>query len=157
MFIIFGFRSKLKRGCYLGIHYCSACRDFRHYYIMREVKQFTLFFIPVFWWTTGWYIGCSSCGTGRKIDRQQAEELAARYQNQPQEQLSYDIYQYASNQAMNLENSDLSLEIVLERTKEHFPGVILPEPELRTLIRNVLAVQEHRRNQLQVQDDIFQN
>ncbi len=73
--ILFGFRGKRKR---LGTVFteCPQCHRACSQVVARTQRWFTLFFIPIFPFSTTFLTVCSMCSGATKIDRARAEHLS---------------------------------------------------------------------------------
>lgn len=76
MFLLFGFRRKLAELALVQL----ACRNghVAAHRIVRLTSWFTLFFIPVIPYSRRYLSVCSMCGLQLRIERSEAEEMAAR-------------------------------------------------------------------------------
>jgi hypothetical protein len=74
--ILFGIRSRRNR---LGtvITECPQCHQTCSQSIARVRRWFTLFFIPIFWFSTRHFTVCSMCSGAARVDRAHAEHLAS--------------------------------------------------------------------------------
>jgi hypothetical protein len=79
--ILFGFRARRKR---LGAVFneCAQCHRACSQVVAKVQRWFTLFFIPIFPFSTKYYTVCSMCSGATKIDRARAEHLAKTGQHQ---------------------------------------------------------------------------
>lgn len=78
MIIIWGSRVMDKTLGYSGIRYqCSNCNNASQYRIFRRRKWFTLFWIPIFPFSSEYYICCPICNFGQKISKEEAEKQLA--------------------------------------------------------------------------------
>jgi hypothetical protein len=75
MLIIFGFRSRVKNVAMLQL----ACRNghVAAHRLVKIVRWFTLFFIPVIPFHTRYVTACSHCGMQAKWTKQEAETMTA--------------------------------------------------------------------------------
>lgn len=144
MFILWGFRGKLLKPRYMGIRYCRRCGQFRHFYLMRLVQQFTLFFIPVFWWTKAYYLGCESCESARKLEKEEYLKLNQQYENFPDREKCTEIFEFCFALAKNRENTPENVEKLFQLLKERFDLRGFDE-DFKKMIMNILAVEEAAR------------
>lgn len=83
MLIIWGSRSMDKTlGETERSYECQNCHNVSHYRIFSRKEWFTLFWIPIFPFSSTHYISCPVCNFGKKIKKQEALEQLA---TQPQE------------------------------------------------------------------------
>jgi hypothetical protein len=76
VFILFGTR---RRRTTLGtvLLLCQRCKRPSAHALVKVRSWFTLFFIPVFPFSTTYATACPMCGAATKIDKAQAEQLEA--------------------------------------------------------------------------------
>lgn len=80
MFIIWGSRVKETTLGNLGaIWRCDHCNNDSHYRVFKRATWFTLFWIPIFPYSTKYYVTCPVCGYGKEMKKAEAEELMAQY------------------------------------------------------------------------------
>lgn len=85
--ILYGWGTKIKKLCFIGQYYCPSCGVFQNHYVMKRVFRITIFFLPIFWWTKGYYVVCDICANGKKITRQEADELVQTNQEMYREEV----------------------------------------------------------------------
>ncbi|HUD69458.1 MAG TPA: zinc ribbon domain-containing protein [Acidimicrobiales bacterium] len=73
--ILFGFRGRRKRLATVFIE-CPQCHRTCSQVVARTQRWFTLFFIPIFPFSTKYFTVCSMCSGATKIDRTRAEHLS---------------------------------------------------------------------------------
>ncbi len=69
MMILYSWGTKVKKSTYLGLRPCANCDGYTHYYLFRQVRYFSIFYIPIIQFTKSYFIGCSSCMRGTQIDK----------------------------------------------------------------------------------------
>jgi hypothetical protein len=74
--ILFGLRGRRKRLGTVTTE-CPQCHRTCSQAVGRAQRWFTLFFIPIFPFSTRYYTVCSMCSGSTKIDRAQAEHLSS--------------------------------------------------------------------------------
>ena len=73
MFIIWGSRGMDKTlGETERTYQCQHCNNVSHYKIFRRRNWFTLFWIPIFPFSSKYYISCPICNFGSKLKKQDA-------------------------------------------------------------------------------------
>lgn len=55
---------------------CETCGNHAAHHLVRRVRRFTLFFVPLFPVGTRYYDSCVACGRVREVSREQAEAAA---------------------------------------------------------------------------------
>lgn len=75
--LIFGFRVTEALLATLG-YVCDRCGREAAHHLVRRVRKFTLFFIPLFPVGTKYYDTCTFCGRVQQVPKEQAEQVAAR-------------------------------------------------------------------------------
>ncbi|MCR5641311.1 MAG: zinc ribbon domain-containing protein [Lachnospiraceae bacterium] len=75
MFILYGTRRKIKIDRSLGNRVCPNCHHTVEQSLAREKAAATIFFIPVFGWTTKRMIYCPCCGTAKMLSRSEYKEM----------------------------------------------------------------------------------
>lgn len=83
MMILYSWGTKVKKSTYLGLCPCANCDGYTHYYLFRQVRYFSIFYIPIIQFTKSYFIGCSSCMLGTQIDKTAAKEYKERYARFP--------------------------------------------------------------------------
>lgn len=151
MIILWGFRNKLLKPVYMGIRYCRHCGKFQHFYLMRSVQQFTLFFVPIFWWTKEYYVGCGTCSMAKKISKQEYTALHEEYQTFLSVEQTKDVFEFCVDMAKNRENIPENIEKLFNQVKERFDLRGFDE-DFKKMIMNIFAVQEAARNQPRIVD-----
>jgi hypothetical protein len=76
MFIIFGWRTTMRRVAMLTL-LCHVCRNQAAHPLDKLTKKFSLFFIPVFPFSTRYQLTCTACGTSQPVMKDTARELIA--------------------------------------------------------------------------------
>ncbi|WP_216591565.1 zinc-ribbon domain-containing protein [Streptomyces brasiliscabiei] len=74
MFIIFGTKGYLYQLAILTL-VCGQCGNPAAHTLRKRVTKFTLFFVPLFPFSTKYQTQCTFCGAEQKIDAEQAERL----------------------------------------------------------------------------------
>lgn len=73
MFIIWGTRTMDKTmGYTLQQYQCGRCNNASNYRIFRRRKWFTLFWIPIFPYSSKYYTTCPICNYGRELQKEEA-------------------------------------------------------------------------------------
>ncbi|MET0694339.1 MAG: zinc-ribbon domain-containing protein [Propionibacteriaceae bacterium] len=57
---------------------CETCGNNAAHHLVRRVRRFTLFFVPLFPVGSHYYDTCVACGRVREVSREQAEAAAAQ-------------------------------------------------------------------------------
>ena len=78
--IIFGTRSYLYQLAILTL-VCGRCGNPSAHTLRKRVTKFTLFFVPLFPFSTKYQTQCTFCGAEQKITKEQADQLLAQAQN----------------------------------------------------------------------------
>ncbi|MER5225825.1 zinc-ribbon domain-containing protein [Streptomyces flaveus] len=94
--IIFGTKGYLYQLAILTFM-CGSCGNPAAHTLKKRVTKFTLFFVPLFPFSTKYMTQCTFCGAEMKITKEQAEQLQAQGTNphggqthgQPQQQQPY--------------------------------------------------------------------
>lgn len=73
--IIFGFRSMVKLLATVNL-VCNNCRNPAAQQVVRRMRWFTLFFIPIFPVSVSRTMTCTFCGVTSTLSKQDAEHLA---------------------------------------------------------------------------------
>ncbi|WP_326699803.1 zinc ribbon domain-containing protein [Streptomyces sp. NBC_01754] len=77
--IIFGTRGYLHQLAVLTM-VCGWCGNPAAHTLRKRVTKFTLFFVPLFPFSTKYATQCTFCGGERRIAKEEAEQLAAQAQ-----------------------------------------------------------------------------
>ena len=149
MFIVWGFRERLKKSFYMGIRYCQHCNEFQHVYGMRIVGQFTIFFIPVFWWGKEYFWGCKACNYGKKLNKKEYSEMAEKYLGFLKEEETNDIFEFCCGLARGRENTEENVQKLLEMVQERFDLKGFDD-DFQVMIKNILILEEYKANQPQI-------
>jgi hypothetical protein len=82
--IIFGTRRYASQlGMVLLV--CGRCRNSAAHALRKRVTKFTLFFVPLFPFSTKYSTQCTACGVEHSLPKEQAGQLlASRYATQQQ-------------------------------------------------------------------------
>ncbi|MBT2491331.1 zinc-ribbon domain-containing protein [Streptomyces sp. ISL-96] len=75
--IIFGSKSFLYQLAILTL-VCQSCGNPAAHTLRKRVSKFTLFFIPLFPFSTKYTTQCTFCGAEQKVTQEQAEQLQAQ-------------------------------------------------------------------------------
>ncbi|WP_335935652.1 zinc-ribbon domain-containing protein [Streptomyces sp. PTD5-9] len=76
--IIFGTRGYLYQLAVLTL-VCGWCGNPAAHALRKRVTRFTLFFVPLFPFSTKFATQCTFCGGEQRISKEQADELLARH------------------------------------------------------------------------------
>ncbi|CAL9468232.1 hypothetical protein SUDANB6_02782 [Streptomyces sp. enrichment culture] len=79
--IIFGTKGYLYELAILTL-VCGRCGNPSAHVLRRRVTKFTLFFVPLFPFSTKYSTQCTFCGAEQRVGREQAERLRAQAQAQ---------------------------------------------------------------------------
>ncbi len=82
MFIVWGSHTFKKVMAATGPYTCMNCNNGSLFQVLRTMTWFTLFWIPIFPYSTKYFHVCPICGQAAKITKQQAQELIAQAQAQ---------------------------------------------------------------------------
>lgn len=83
MFIIWGSKETSKIVGKVQKNFtCNHCNNTTPFQIVKNVKWFTLYFIPVFPLNSDYRAECPICRYGFDIDKRRAEEIIAEMKNQ---------------------------------------------------------------------------
>lgn len=77
--IIFGSKSYLYQLAMLTL-VCGSCGNPAAHTLRKRVSKFTLFFIPLFAFSTKYTTQCTFCGAEQQVPKEQAEQLEAQAQ-----------------------------------------------------------------------------
>ncbi|WP_328772101.1 zinc-ribbon domain-containing protein [Streptomyces sp. NBC_00286] len=80
--IIFGTKGYLYQLAILTVM-CGRCGNPAAHTLKKRVTKFTLFFVPLFPFSTKYMTQCTFCGAETKISKEQAEQLQAQGTNGP--------------------------------------------------------------------------
>ncbi|MFJ3667652.1 zinc-ribbon domain-containing protein [Streptomyces sp. NPDC090106] len=75
--IVFGTKGYLYQLAILTL-VCGSCGNPAAHTLRKRVTKFTLFFVPLFPFSTKYATQCTFCGTEVKVEREQAEQLQAQ-------------------------------------------------------------------------------
>ena len=76
MFVIWGSRTKKKvLGTTQERYACANCRNASEYQVIRVMRWFTLFWIPIFPFSTKYYVMCPVCDRGVEMEKDKALAL----------------------------------------------------------------------------------
>ncbi|WP_405777190.1 zinc-ribbon domain-containing protein [Streptomyces sp. NBC_00859] len=81
--IIFGSRGYLYQLAILTL-VCGRCGNPSAHTLRKRVTKFTLFFVPLFPFSTKYTTQCTFCGAENRATKEQAEQLLAQSAGQPQ-------------------------------------------------------------------------
>lgn len=76
MFLLLGTRPVLTL-LFTAVFACGQCGTRAEQRIVRQQQRLTLFFVPLFSFSTSWFVECAHCGIATALSRQQAEHGAA--------------------------------------------------------------------------------
>jgi thymidine kinase len=79
LMIIFGSKSYLYQLAILTL-VCGSCGNPAAHTLRKRVSKFTLFFVPLFPYSTKYTTQCTFCGAEQKVTQEQAEQLRAQEQ-----------------------------------------------------------------------------
>ncbi|MEU9554056.1 zinc-ribbon domain-containing protein [Streptomyces fumanus] len=85
--IIFGTKGYLYQLAILTL-VCGHCGNPAAHTLRKRVTKFTLFFVPLFPFSTSYSTQCTFCGAEQKVTKEQAEQLRAQAQDGPGGQVS---------------------------------------------------------------------
>ena len=75
MLIIYGAKNKMEKDIWAGADTCQVCGVNRDRFLVRKRTAPSLFYIPIFWFTSGHYlVTCDSCQTGTKLKKKQYKQ-----------------------------------------------------------------------------------
>ncbi|MDW8805991.1 zinc-ribbon domain-containing protein [Streptomyces scabiei] len=77
MFVIFGTKGYLYQLAILTL-VCGQCGNPAAHTLRKRVTKFTLFFVPLFPFSTKYQTQCTFCGAEQKVTAEQAEQLQAQ-------------------------------------------------------------------------------
>ncbi|WP_274562012.1 zinc-ribbon domain-containing protein [Streptomyces spiramyceticus] len=77
--IIFGSRSYLYQLAILTL-VCGRCGNPAAHTLKKRVSKFTLFFVPLFPFSTKYATQCTFCGAEQQVPKEQAEQLQVQAQ-----------------------------------------------------------------------------
>ncbi|GAA2660617.1 zinc-ribbon domain-containing protein [Streptomyces vastus] len=80
--IIFGTKGYLYQLAILTFM-CGSCGNPAAHTLKKRVTKFTLFFVPLFPFSTKYMTQCTFCGAEQRITKEQAEQLQAQGANGP--------------------------------------------------------------------------
>lgn len=75
MFIIWGSKHFSKKLSAHGNYCCENCNNNTPFDFVRHSKWFSLFFIPIFPFSSKYYLLCPICQCGYKLNSKQVAEL----------------------------------------------------------------------------------
>ncbi|MFE1235206.1 zinc-ribbon domain-containing protein [Streptomyces tendae] len=75
--IIFGTKGYLYQLAILTL-VCARCGNPAAHTLRKRVTKFTLFFVPLFPFSTKYTTQCTFCGAEQQVTREQAEQLQAQ-------------------------------------------------------------------------------
>ncbi|TDT35175.1 zinc ribbon family protein [Streptomyces sp. BK208] len=75
--IIFGTKGYLYQLAILTL-VCSRCGNPSAHTLRKRVTKFTLFFVPLFPFSTKYAMQCTFCGVEQQVTKEQAEQLQAQ-------------------------------------------------------------------------------
>ena len=82
MFVVYGFKNKVKTDMSAGIHKCPKCGCDREFFMKRQVEQGHVFWIPVASYTQACYLVCGTCDTAIQVDKKKYKELKLELKQQ---------------------------------------------------------------------------
>jgi len=85
MFIIYGTKSFEKTLAAAGPDLCPVCQQNTQYTILRVIRWFTLFYIPIIPFSFKYYRVCGYCRNSVSMDSAVAKEIVKRVNAQPAE------------------------------------------------------------------------
>lgn len=86
MVIIWGTRGMNKDlGVTRQMYHCSHCNSVSNYKVFRVRKWFTLFWIPIFPFSSKYYVTCPVCSYGANVKKQEAFDEINGMMNIPQQ------------------------------------------------------------------------
>ncbi|MFD3524418.1 zinc-ribbon domain-containing protein [Streptomyces sp. NPDC058653] len=82
--IIFGTKGYVYQLAILTL-VCGQCGNPSAHTLRKRVSKFTLFFVPLFPYSTKHYTQCTFCGVEHRVPNEQAEQLLAQSATQAQQ------------------------------------------------------------------------
>ncbi|MET4926939.1 zinc-ribbon domain-containing protein [Streptomyces sp. PSRA5] len=82
--IIFGTKGYIYQLAILTL-VCGQCGNPSAHTLRKRVSKFTLFFVPLFPYSTKHYTQCTFCGVEHQVPNEQAEQLLAQSATQAQQ------------------------------------------------------------------------
>jgi hypothetical protein len=84
------------------VYVCDRCGQNAAHEVVKRVRKFTLFFVPLFPFSTKYATQCTFCGMEQQVTKEQAEQLqlqgaggpGGQAYGQPQQQPGQQPYQY---------------------------------------------------------------
>ncbi|MDX3852135.1 zinc-ribbon domain-containing protein [Streptomyces sp. AK02-01A] len=80
--IIFGTKGYLYQLAILTL-VCGQCGNPSAHTLKKRVTKFTLFFVPLFPFSTKYLTQCTFCGAEQRVSKEQADQLLAQAAGQP--------------------------------------------------------------------------
>ncbi|WP_041138903.1 zinc ribbon domain-containing protein [Beduini massiliensis] len=115
MFVIWGWGRKSKPTLYLGLKRCEREGTYQHFYVYRSYQHFSLFFIPFIQWSVKYYIGCSHCGMGMEIGKDQLPKCEALSRHLIGQKKVDEMLNYLRNQYHMMGHDEHTKEDLMER------------------------------------------
>lgn len=75
--IFYGWGKKRKILAYLGESRCEICNNDSVKQLIKIYSYISLFFIPIIFWGTRYYIVCNHCQNGNEISKVDAKQIIA--------------------------------------------------------------------------------
>ena len=81
MIIIWGTRTKEKIMAIAAPHNCESCNNTVQFQLIRVMRWFTLFWIPIFPFSIKYFLSCPVCNNGWQLKKEQAKAMIADVQS----------------------------------------------------------------------------
>ena len=103
--MIYGYRTKLKMGRFLGYRICGNCQKVNTFFLARVVFVVHICFIPIFWFTKKRYLLCNVCQSGFELSKKDYKITEEKFKNfsSPDECLEH--YRYIKELCRGLDYS----------------------------------------------------
>jgi len=83
MILIFGTKIFEKVMAVIGPFRCTRCGNTAQFRIVRSGHWFTLFFIPLFPFSSKYYRVCGACSNAEELDKETAKGIIGRVSGSP--------------------------------------------------------------------------
>lgn len=140
--MIYGYRTRLKKGRFIGYRICAGCRSFTPFYIARLVFVVHICFIPVFWYTKKRYIMCGTCERGSEISKKDYKIVNEKFKTFFTQQQCMEHYEYIKALCQGLRFDEYNQNTVYQRLCDKY-NVQEFEDYYMMIIKDVLKLMEN--------------
>lgn len=119
MFLIWGVSPRKKVLNLIKPDVCSKCQKHTNMSIVKTYSVGTIFFIPVFFLTTGYFAVCPECGEVKKLKKSEYKEAKRAFENGIIEIPKTEVMESNNINEGKIEQTELSNAVVCQPAQTH--------------------------------------